>query len=97
MYAALDEAVKAPLVWTEKFATTPDLGENFRGDNMWINQRDDRHLHERAYLLTAYYVLATDHLGLMEKLTEDGAFGAVTFEMAGRLVFPGCSSTRSLK
>jgi hypothetical protein len=85
MYAALDEAVKAPLVWTEKFATTPDL-KSFRGDNMWINQRDDRHLHERAYLLTAYYVLANDPLGLIEKLTEDGAFGAVTFEVAGRLV-----------
>jgi hypothetical protein len=85
LYAGLDAKVKTPLVWTEEFAAKPDL-TRFRGDNMWINQVDDQHLHERAYLLATYYVLANDHLGLMQKLTEDGAFGAITFEMAGRRV-----------
>jgi hypothetical protein len=85
MYAGLDEAVKTPLVWTEEFAAKPDL-KKFRGDNMWINQRDDRHLHERAYLLAAYYVLANDHLGLTRSLTEDGAFDAVTYEVDGRII-----------
>ena len=85
MYAGLEEAVKTPLVWTEEFAAKPNL-TSFRGDNMWINQRDDWHLHERAYLLAAYYVLANDPLGLTQKLTEDGAFGAITYEVDGRLV-----------
>jgi hypothetical protein len=85
LYAGLDEEVRTPLVWTETFTAVPDLS-SFRGDNMWVNQLDNTHLHERAYLLTTYYVLANDRLGLMQKFTEDGAFGAVTFEMAGRRV-----------
>jgi hypothetical protein len=85
MYAGLDEELKTPLVWTEKFAAVPDL-TSFRGDNMWVHQRGHQHLTERAYLLAVYYILANDRLGLMEKLTEDGAFGAVTFNMAGHRV-----------
>jgi hypothetical protein len=44
------------------------------------------HLHERAYLLAAYYVFANDPLGLIDTLTEDGAFGAITYEIAGRIL-----------
>jgi hypothetical protein len=85
LYSGLDEEVRIPLVWTEKFTAAPSL-THFRGDNMWVHQLGNEHLHERAYLLTTYYVLANDPLGLMQKFTEDGAFGAVTFEMAGRRV-----------
>jgi hypothetical protein len=85
LYATLDEQVKTPLVWTEDFAAKPDLSR-FRGDNMWINQDDNLHLHERAYLLATYYVLVNDHLGMMQKLTEDGSFGALTYEIAGHRV-----------
>jgi hypothetical protein len=85
MYAGLDEELKTPLVWTEKFTAVPDL-TSFRGDNMWVHQRGHQHLTERAYLLAVYYILANDRLGLMEKLTEDGAFGAVTFNIAGHRV-----------
>lgn len=53
---------------------------------MWVYQVGDGHLHERAYLLTTYYLLANDRLGLMQKFTEDGAFGAISFEMAGQRV-----------
>jgi hypothetical protein len=85
MYAGLDEDLKKPLVWTEEFAAAPNLS-NFRGDNMWVHQLGHHDLHERAYLLATYYVLANDRLGLMQRLTEDGAFGAVTYEIAGRRV-----------
>jgi len=82
LYAGLDDAVKTPLVWSEEYTSMTDL-KTFRGDNMWVNQRDGQFLQERTYVLAAYYVLANDHLGLMQKLTEDGAFGAITLEVAG--------------
>jgi len=85
LYAGLAEEVRTPLVWTEKFAAEAPL-EYFRGDSMWVHQRGDAYLQERAYLLTTYYLLVNDHLHLLDKLTEDGAFGAVTFEVAGRRV-----------
>jgi hypothetical protein len=85
LYAGLDEELKTPLVWTEEFAAGPDL-TRFRGDNMWVHQLGHRDLHEQAYLLTTYYVLVNDPLGLMDKLTEDGAFGVVTFAIAGRRI-----------
>lgn len=85
MCAGLDEQVKTPQVWVEESTAALSL-ENFRGHNMWVYQLGDEHLHERAYLLTTYYLLANDRLGLMEKFTEDGAFGAITFEMAGKRV-----------
>jgi hypothetical protein len=85
LYAGLDEELKTPLVWTEEFAAAPDL-LNFRGNNMWVHQLGSHELNERAYLLTTYYVLANDRLGLMQKLSEDGAFGAIAFEIAGRRV-----------
>jgi hypothetical protein len=53
---------------------------------MWVYQLGNQHLREGAYLLATYFVLANDRLSLMQKLTEDGAFGAVTFEMAGRRI-----------
>lgn len=85
LYAGLDVELKTPLVWTEEFAATPDL-INFRGNNMWVHQLGNRELNEQAYLLTTYYVLANDRLGLMQKLSEDGAFGAIVFDIAGRPV-----------
>ncbi len=85
LYAGLDEALRTPLVWTEEFTAAPNL-TTFRGDNMWVHQVGYQDLNERAYLLSTYYVLANDHLDLLNQLTEDGSFGAVTFEIAGRLV-----------
>src|SRR5580693_14389 len=76
LYAGLDPALKTSLLWTEEYASQTDLA-NFRGHSAWVWQQGNPSLHERAYLLATYYVLAHDRLGLMEKLTEDGAFGAV--------------------
>jgi hypothetical protein len=84
LYAALDDALKTPLVWKEKSAEG-DIA-SFRGHNMWVYQRGAPEFSERAHLLASYYILANDRLGLMRKFTEDGVFGAVTFEAAGRRV-----------
>lgn len=85
LFAGLDPALKSPQVWTEEYASGTDL-TNFRGHSAWVWQRGNPGLHGRAYLLAAYYVLVHDRLGLMEKLTEDGAFGAVAYEIAGRQI-----------
>jgi hypothetical protein len=85
LYADIDPALNTSLLWTEEYTSRADLA-NFRGHGTWVWQRGNPGLHERAYLLAAYYVLAHDRLGLMEKLTEDGAFGAVAYEIAGRQI-----------
>ena len=85
LYAGLDPALKSPLLWTEEYTSQTDL-KNFRGHSAWVWQRGNPRFSERAYLLAAYYVLDYDRLGLLGKLTEDGAFGAIAYEMAGRRV-----------
>lgn len=52
---------------------------HFRADNVY-NWQVRTGLQEINYLLTAYYVKDTDRLGLWERLTEDGLFGAHTFD-----------------
>lgn len=39
-----------------------------------------------AYALTMYYVRALDTLGLLDLLEEDGAYGACTFTIDGKMV-----------
>jgi hypothetical protein len=85
MYQGLDEKVRAASAWSEGCTAGVDLA-NFRGSNMWVYQYGIESLNERAHLLAAYYILANDRLGLMEKLTEDGAFGATTFKVAGKRI-----------
>ena len=85
IYGGLHEGVRTPLVWTDGFTTSVGLAL-FRGDNLWINQLGGKDLQESAYVLATYYALAADRLGLMQKLTEDGVFGAMTLEIAGRTI-----------
>jgi putative sugar O-methyltransferase len=56
----------------------------FRGDSQYLYQR--RGTPEAAYALAADYVARHGALGLLDTLEEDGAFGAVTFELDGRRV-----------
>ena len=85
LYAGLDPALKTPLLWTEEFVSRTDI-LNFRGHNGWVWQWRNPGLDELAYHLAAYYVLARDQLGLMEKLSEDGTFGALAYDIAGHWV-----------
>ena len=84
LYESLDEALRTPLVWTEAYASQSNL-TLFRGDSNWVYQQSSPQ-RVRSSLLAAYYILSNDRLGLMDKLSEDGAFGAITFEAAGRKV-----------
>jgi SAM-dependent methyltransferase len=56
----------------------------FRGDSQYLYQR--RGTPEAAFALAADYVARHGVLGLLDRLEEDGAFGALTFELHGRRV-----------
>jgi hypothetical protein len=56
----------------------------FRGDSQYLYQ--GRGTPEAAYALSAGYIAQNDSLGLLESLEEDGAFGALTFSVDGRVV-----------
>ena len=56
----------------------------FRGDSQYLYQ--GRGTSEAAYALSASYVESHDPLGLLDLLEEDGAFGALTFEIEGRRI-----------
>lgn len=56
----------------------------FRGDSQYLYQ--GRGTPEAAYALSADYVARYDALGLHKTLGEDGAFGALTFLLDGRIV-----------
>ncbi len=65
-------------LWTDSHASLVDL-KYFRGDNPYVWQYQDQNA-EINYILTAYYLKSIDRLGLMERLKEDGLFGALTFQ-----------------
>jgi 2-polyprenyl-3-methyl-5-hydroxy-6-metoxy-1,4-benzoquinol methylase len=74
----------AHTVWaTENVARDLDI-TNFRGDNVYVWQT--RSTNPIQYLLSTYYVRDNDPLGLFEKMHEDGAFGAHTYEHNGRAI-----------
>jgi hypothetical protein len=56
----------------------------FRGDSQYLYQ--GRGTPEAAYALSAEYVARHDAMGLFDTLDEDGAFGALTFPVDGRIV-----------
>lgn len=74
----------AHTVWTaENLATELDVAR-FRADNAYVWQT--RVNNPIQYLLSTLYVKANDPLGLFDRMSEDGAFGAHTYEVDGRLV-----------
>jgi hypothetical protein len=84
-YDAMSACVTTPLAWTPKFIRAQDL-QAFRGDNAYVWQVRGAFLNPMAYALTMYYVRAHDTLGLLELLEEDGAYGACTFTIDGKVV-----------
>jgi hypothetical protein len=58
----------------------------FRGDNAWVWQVRGKNRNILAYTLSLYYLKSIDHLGLLDKLTEDNCFGNFSFTIAGRQV-----------
>lgn len=83
-YTVFDKSVTAPLLWTPGFIT-PEQMQFFRGDTGYVWQTRG-HMQESAYVLTAYYIKSVDNLGLLDKLEEDGGFGAHTFNVANKSI-----------
>ena len=74
----------AHTVWaSENVARDLDL-DHFRADNVYVWQT--RSTSPIQYLLSTYYVKDNDPLHLFERMQEDGAFGALTFEHNERAI-----------
>ena len=71
-------------IWTQSHISLIDLAR-FRNDNPYVFQRFDNN-GEVAHTLTAYYLQQNDSLGLLERLEEDGLFGAQTYVFDGRFL-----------
>lgn len=84
-YALVDPAVTRPLVWDEARLSDEDLLW-FRADNHFVWQLRGAHQTRRRYALVTRHLLARGHGPLLDRLGEDGAFGAAVFEAEGRRV-----------
>lgn len=84
-YAAMDPAVTTPLVWDAGRLSDEDL-LYFRGDNHLVWQLRGPNKTKRAYRLTARYLMAARLGPLLDRLGEDGAFGAFVIDVDGRRV-----------
>lgn len=84
-YATFSKEATAPLHWTDSHVKAEEIFR-FRGDNAYLWQLRGTNMDAGAYALAAYYVQSIDHLGLLDRLEEDGLFGACTFEIGGRRV-----------
>jgi hypothetical protein len=82
-YASFNRRVTEPFVWTDELVRADDL-KYFRGDNAYVWQLRGRDMNPLGYALSAYYVRSIDALGLLDKLTEDDAFGLFTFPIGGK-------------
>jgi SAM-dependent methyltransferase len=82
-YAKCDPNVTIPLEWTDGYVRTEDIAY-FRGDNAYVWQVRVGNI--IGYTLATYYVKSIDNYNLLDRLTEDKAFGIFTFEIAGRII-----------
>ena len=70
-------------VWNRKHTERLDIS-NFRSDNVYVWQT--RSSHEKQYLVSYLLAKLQDHGKLLETISEDGAFGAETYEFLGEKV-----------
>lgn len=84
-YAAFDKRATVPLVWTAGHVTKDDLSQ-FRGSHIYVSQDCGLNYGAMAMALSYYYLRSRDHLGLLDKFTEDHAFATRLFEIDGRMV-----------
>ena len=70
-------------VWNRKHTERLDIS-NFRSDNVYVWQT--RSSHEKQYLVSYLLAKLQDHGKLLESISEDGAFGAETYEFLGEKV-----------
>ena len=80
-YEQVDSVVTAPVVWQDGLIGLEEM-RSFRADNAYIWQQ--RGVGRLNYVLAAYYAKSVDRLGLLDRLEEDGAFGAYAIEIDGK-------------
>ena len=84
-YSSCDPAVTTPYVWREGFVRDEDIAF-FRGDNAYVWQVRGDNMNRMGYIAAFYYLQSIDRLHLLDRLTEDNAFGNFTFEIGNRPV-----------
>ena len=71
--------------WSPEYTRNEIDLRYFRGDNAFVWQPHGG-ADELRYALTSYYTRLHDRHGLLERLDEDGLFGAYTYEIDGNVV-----------
>ena len=84
-YSLCDANVITHSDWNDAHIRTEDIAY-FRGDNAWVWQVRGKNTSILGYAISFYYLKAMDHLRLLDTLTEDDGFGAITFSIGGRTV-----------
>jgi SAM-dependent methyltransferase len=84
-YARLDPTVTSPLIWADDIISEHDL-RLFRGDNAFVFQLGGLRYNELSYTLATYYTMSAREAPLLDRMSEDGAFGAYTIDVAGKRV-----------
>ena len=84
-YRESDYPVEKELVWTED-RVSPQEMLFFRGHNAYLYQDGRFNRNVIGYLLSYYYIKSMDRHGLLKRLNEDNAFGAITYLIDGRLI-----------
>jgi putative sugar O-methyltransferase len=83
-YASFGGPVTRAAIWTDDFVK-PEHLQYFRGENGYVWQIRDRNQNELGYSLSYHYSRSSDRLKLLDRLEEDGAFGAHVFDV-GRAI-----------
>lgn len=84
-YAAMDQAVTAPAIWTPGRISDEDL-LYFRADNDFVWQLREANRTARRYAMVARHLRGAGLGPLLDRLGEDAAFGAALFKVDGRAV-----------
>jgi hypothetical protein len=74
----------APSQWSHDYVRNTIELRSFRANNSYVWQQWDR-ADPFRYGLTTYFTRLHDRLGLLERLDEDGLFGAKTYDIDGVL------------
>ena len=84
-YLETDYPTEEVLIWTEDRVKIEDI-LYFRGHNAYVFQEGRFNRNLFGYLLAYYYIKSIDHLGLLDKVEEDGVFGAITYQFDNKLI-----------
>lgn len=84
-YRNSDYPVHDVSIWTEDRVSSENI-LYFRGHNAYVFQEGRFNRNIIGYLLAYYYIKSIDHRGLLDKLEEDNAFGAITYPIDGKQV-----------